>query len=480
WVHELNLDPRFRVAAGFGTGIVQDQQEEYMKSAWEQLGDVLEAQRRIRLAQLAREISWIWHERHVKRLAAANSERAFAFTAPVHARVLTNGITVRHEVQKSMVPRVVMGAPVRRVVRPRARLVSSLPFERPTDVNKLLTRINAGEVHPAPPKVPPKGAPRVADVVRKQLPGGVPPFLVSWLRRYPWLPWLFLIIALAVAILLFVFAGPIGAVLGAAVAAGGAYFTRQLLQWLKTIQQADSIDDETSPPETVDLMPRSPDFKIATPGAGVTAHVGANDSVEGVRFKSGIKDSRALIAATREVGAEPVRQKLTFARLNNDVVTALNPDATIPKRVLLGLSLPDRFKVTEENFVEPLAYPQFDTPMYKPLAAAPAERFLSNLNLIEQNSITLLETNQKFIEVYMVGLNHEFARELLWREYFTDQRGSYFRQFWDVTSFLSDTTEDEKTLKEKLRDIPPLHKWSRFSDLGDHDNRELSGEKEEE
>ena len=31
----------------------------------------------------------------------------------------------------------------------------------------------------------------------------------------------------------------------------------------------------------------------------------------------------------------------------------------------------------------------------------------------------------------MVGLNHEFARELLWREFPTDQRGSYFRQFWD-------------------------------------------------
>ena len=26
----------------------------------------------------------------------------------------------------------------------------------------------------------------------------------------------------------------------------------------------------------------------------------------------------------------------------------------------------------------------------------------------------------------MVGLNHEFARELLWREYPTDQRGQLF------------------------------------------------------
>ena len=33
----------------------------------------------------------------------------------------------------------------------------------------------------------------------------------------------------------------------------------------------------------------------------------------------------------------------------------------------------------------------------------------------------------------MVGLNHEMARELLWREYPTDQRGSYFRQFWDAS-----------------------------------------------
>ena len=32
----------------------------------------------------------------------------------------------------------------------------------------------------------------------------------------------------------------------------------------------------------------------------------------------------------------------------------------------------------------------------------------------------------------MVGLNHEMSRELLFREYPTDQRGTYFRQFWDV------------------------------------------------
>ena len=119
-------------------------------------------------------------------------------------------------------------------------------------------------------------------------------------------------------------------------------------------------------------------------------------------------------------------------------------------------------------------------PMYKPLVDVSTEYFLPNINLIEQNSIILLETNQKFIESYMVGLNHEMSRELLWREYPTDMRGSYFRQFWDVSGYLPQTGENLDGLKEKLKDIPELHRWSLTSALGDHDNREQGGAKEEE
>jgi hypothetical protein len=128
-----------------------------------------------------------------------------------------------------------------------------------------------------------------------------------------------------------------------------------------------------------------------------------------------------------------------------------------------------------------MAYPEFDMPMYEPLTGISAELFLPNINYVEQNSISLLETNQKFIESYMVGLNHEFARELLWREYPTDQRGSYFRQFWDVSGYLNaDPDQDPEELQEKLRDIPPLHDWRRSSKLGDHDHRERPGDNQEE
>ena len=113
-----------------------------------------------------------------------------------------------------------------------------------------------------------------------------------------------------------------------------------------------------------------------------------------------------------------------------------------------------------EIFAPVMVYPEIDLPMYKPLADISSELFLPNINLIEQNSITLLENNQKFIEAYIVGINHEMSRELLWREYPTDQRGTYFRQFWDVTSFMPVQPVPED-IREKLYDIPPIHIWSK-------------------
>jgi hypothetical protein len=75
----------------------------------------------------------------------------------------------------------------------------------------------------------------------------------------------------------------------------------------------------------------------------------------------------------------------------------------------------------------------------------------------------------------MVGLNHEFARELLWREFPTDQRGSYFRQFWDVRSVINTAGLSQDALREQLYDIPELHRWSLTSALGAHNNRDPSG-----
>jgi hypothetical protein len=94
-----------------------------------------------------------------------------------------------------------------------------------------------------------------------------------------------------------------------------------------------------------------------------------------------------------------------------------------------------------------------------------------NLGLFPANSITLLENNRRFIESYMAGLNHELAREMLWREYPTDQRGTPFRQFWDPRAALPEPDEPADKWRERRYDIPPIHKWSTTTPLGDNSRR---------
>ena len=177
----------------------------------------------------------------------------------------------------------------------------------------------------------------------------------------------------------------------------------------------------------------------------------------------------------------PPRLNLQLTTVADRILDQIKPEKTVPARIWQYIFLPGwvEDQLSDEGFVEAMAYPKINRAMYEYLKKISDELFLPNVELIEHNSLTLLETNQPFIESYMVGLNHEFARELLWREYPTDQRGSYFRQFWDVTAMLqdpalADKSEDEK--REPYYDIPKLHEWRRKSKLGDHDNRQKPGE----
>jgi hypothetical protein len=481
WVHELNLDPRFRVAAGFGTRVVQDQQEKYMDAAWEQIGRVLEANRRIRFGQFAKEASFIWYDRHLRSLSAANRQRAMLLLAPLNKRVLAGEFTVHHHLLESFVQPAMTSAALRRIIRPRGRLLRALPFDADITPDNLVERVNAGEVSAAPPKVTPPGIVTVNQVADAMMPKDAPPKVVESIRRRRWLRWLPLIIALVIIVLLLLLL-PIRIALAVAVlvVAVAVFLFMWLSRLARQIAAADAIREEGQTPESVDSIPGNSGFAVAGPGSATTSAGGA-DSAEAVRFKQALKDVYTLIAVSAEAGAVGQKKQLDLTGIVEGVITAINPERTIPRRVYAGIFLPPRIRAEiGEQFVEAMAYPEFDTPMYEPLKKLSSELFLPNINLIEQNSITLLETNQKFIESYMVGLNHEFARELLWREYPTDQRGSYFRQFWDVRSFFNSENLDDAALKEKLRDIPRLDRWPKASKLGGHDNREQPGDNEEE
>lgn len=468
WIHRLNLDPRFRVSAGIGTGVVQQNDEKYMHAAWQQVGDIIAANNRIRMAQLAQAASISWHQRHVATLA---SERAFMLTAPVHRRVIVDGVTVAARVSASAMPAVLTSAPFRKVARLGTPLAKHLALA-PGAASEIAVGVNAGALLPAPPKVPPPGAIGVKDAVAAVEPQNVPPIIAGWLQKYPWLRYLPLILLLILIVLVLLFA-PAAAAVAIGIAAPiliGAFVL--LTRWSRGIAAAESIKEEQQTPASVDALGTVPNFVITRPGTAFTPQAGSTDSVEGARFKAALRD---VYRYTSLKFPSPVRAKLDIPALAATVIEGIHPAKTIPRRVFSSVLLPSwLIENLIETFAPVMAYPIFDLPMYKPLADISSELFLPNINLIPPNSMTLLETNQRFIEAYMVGLNHEMSRELLWREFPTDQRGSYFRQFWDVSMILPQPpTPDDR---EKLRDIPEIHTWSLRFGLGTHNQRATHGE----
>ena len=100
------------------------------------------------------------------------------------------------------------------------------------------------------------------------------------------------------------------------------------------------------------------------------------------------------------------------------------------------------------------AYPIFPEPAFYYLKDIADEFILPGIDELPDDSISMFKGNPAFIESYLCGMNTEMGRELLWREYPTDQRGSYFKKFWD--SFT--TVEDIQ--KDNFFDVESLHRWT--------------------
>jgi hypothetical protein len=157
------------------------------------------------------------------------------------------------------------------------------------------------------------------------------------------------------------------------------------------------------------------------------------------------------------VRAIPIRQTLTFdATFKSSVVAKLDPRQTVPARFYARVS-------AAGGNVEPppapgdsvLFTPTFPQPTYEQLRDLSPELLLPGVGTIELDTVTLLNSNPRFIEAYMLGLNHELAAELLWREFPSDMRGSYFRSFWDT-----------RGTPNPLPQLPAIHTWNPTAALG--------------
>ena len=135
WIHELNVDPRRRIAAGFGVEVVREQQEALVSSAWDQVGEVRAANAVLRRARLSRESSNQIHD-DLTELSPAETVSA---TAGMHDRATWTGTggyrddrTFAAEIAESRVPAGVASPAVRRLLRPNGPIRKVLGDDIPT------------------------------------------------------------------------------------------------------------------------------------------------------------------------------------------------------------------------------------------------------------------------------------------------------------------------------------------------------------
>lgn len=221
-----------------------------------------------------------------------------------------------------------------------------------------------------------------------------------------------------------------------------------------------------SAPVTAALRPgASHGHVVVTGGAGAPAGAAptvtmpplVKDKEVIARYEAALAD----LAAHTALGKDPVVPKLVAFALD-EAGTALlqrcDPMTVHPARLDTMISLAGHGLASvladptlvphwqlPQRFDRVMAHPRLDLPAYHYLAEYDRTRFCPGVDEVPPESITLLETNPRFIAAFMAGLNHETNKELLWRGYPTDSRGTPWQKFWQR--------------KDDRADIYQVHTW---------------------
>jgi hypothetical protein len=465
WYHDLNKDPRTRVAAGFGTVAIQKNQETYMRKAWAQVQSIIDANKRIKATVFQMNVALKFSQKVFQQLS---SNALIAIGRPVLTRIMGSPATLFQQIKESRLPAAVFSGTFRKLAAPNRRFSKK---HKNFDYQDLVTALNDGKLTAAPPKETPGGVFTMQNAADKIAPRELPPPLTWLIENRKAIAIVLLIVLILLALLTglyFVFA-PL------AVAVIGGYFYVNKLAVDKNV--AAEVADPQKEAEAIAAIPAQPRFslKLDKDAAAIapTLTTAATDSVEAANYRRALVDMNRRLALTEPQKEIPV---LSLANTFEKLKEGINPRKTFTKRLASLVKLEKIKPDKPETILPAMAYPDMEDPMYKKLTDISDEAFLPNLQFIKNNTISLLVTNPKFIESYMVGLNHEMGRELLWREYPTDQRGSYFRQFWDVSGIISPSSPDgQLTPQEKaqFKDITAIHTWDeQTEDLGTHNNRQ--------
>ncbi|MDP9328284.1 MAG: hypothetical protein M3P10_08755 [Actinomycetota bacterium] len=452
WFGQLNLLPKHRVAAGLGTRVVQKDQEQLMQSAWAQVGAIDETNRQLRRAQLARFVATGWHDRHFATLSFGD---LLAATRRVQSRILGEAdLTVAADVADSHLAQAAIGSAFRRVTRPLGGIARFVAGDRPGhtrlvaegDIARDMQRpyreldgVNGVSPAAAAAVDPDRVAPGLGlepDLVADTLVG-----LGAALAEQPAVYDVFRPDRLAGAMpdpsSLAVFAG------------------KKLLEHIRATSPENPRDE---PARAVALANLAFSLQQSVPELSDAAFLIVQELLHDIDV--GEPEAQSGVERIFAAAAEPDPSVVQggFGLIAGDLVDPLwpstpvrpspsatpwmlleriRPAITVTARILdrLGGQLPSWLPIDwfDDLAVSPImAAPVFTRPMYEALDSYSREWLLPGLSAFAKPDIvTVLNSNAAFLEAFLAGLSHEMGRELLWRGYPTDQRGTYFRRFWD-------------------------------------------------
>jgi hypothetical protein len=187
------------------------------------------------------------------------------------------------------------------------------------------------------------------------------------------------------------------------------------------------------------------------------------------RFQSAFRTVSTTMALSR-AEPEPVLVALDLVSVGTSILAQTDPVRAIrlraASRIRIGGQRIDQVMhhgvTVAPTFDRIMVAPSIITPLYELLASYDRTRLLPGVDRIPDDGITLLETNARFVEAFMIGANHEMNRELLWRRYPTDQRGTTLRRFWEWL--------------DGGDDVPPIHTFAPGGALGSHSRSTAGGQ----
>lgn len=199
------------------------------------------------------------------------------------------------------------------------------------------------------------------------------------------------------------------------------------------------------------------------------------------------RDADVVFSVTRPdwdaAGSPRTRPAFPLADEARSLREALDPTSAINTMMTWRIQWSGTRPANRNRAADPLdpiiPAPTFPRATYKDLAALGQDWMLPGLEDLPADTISLAETNPAFIEAFLVSLNHEMARELMWNGYPSDPAATCLHHFWDVSGQAVTGADGSPKLPETpaewaaLRDIPDVHTWT--GALGSHLRGEGAG-----